>query len=151
MVQRVLCVAVGLFGALFPAVAQQAHRSISREQSRSNSVSNVPLSLSLYRPKNSAPADSSLLLRNGSVPLWYVRSRSSRLLSRSQLTIVLAAMHRLSEICRYRPSRLVAVMNGPTNWLLHEFIVMSPAQFFDEVGAEITGHQFLIPNVRTPV
>lgn len=87
---------------------------------------------------------------NGSVPLWYVRSRSSRLLSRSQLTIVLAAMHRLSEICRYRPSRLVAVMNGPTNWLLHEFIVMSPAQFFDEVGTEITGHQFLIPNVRTP-
>jgi len=70
MVQRVLCVAVGLFGVLLPAVAQQAHRSISREQSRSNSVSNVPLSLSLYRPKNSAPADSSLLLRNGSVPLW---------------------------------------------------------------------------------
>jgi hypothetical protein len=70
MVQRVFCVALGLFGALLPAVAQQPHRSISREQSRSKSVSNAPLSLSLYRPKNSAAADSSLLLRNGSVPLW---------------------------------------------------------------------------------
>ena len=70
MVQRVLCVALGLSGALLPAVAQQPHRSISREQTRSNSVSNSPLSLSLYRPKNSVATDSSLLLRNGSVPLW---------------------------------------------------------------------------------
>jgi len=70
MVQRAFCVALGLFGALLPAVAQQAHRSISREQSRSNSVLNAPLSLSLYRSKNSGAADSSLLLHNGSVPLW---------------------------------------------------------------------------------
>jgi len=70
MVQRALCVALGSFVALLPAVAQQPHRSISREQTRSNSVSNVPLSLSLYRPKNSVAPDSSLLLHNGSVPLW---------------------------------------------------------------------------------
>ena len=70
MVQRVLCVALGLFGALLPAVAQQVHRSISPEQLRSSSVLNAPLSLSLYRPKNSGAADSSLLLHNGSVPLW---------------------------------------------------------------------------------
>src|SRR2546430_12208814 len=70
MVQRALCVALGLFVALLPAVAQQPHRSISREQTRSNSVSKSPLSLSLYRPKNSVATDSSLLLRNGSVPLW---------------------------------------------------------------------------------
>ena len=70
MVQRAFCVALGLFGALLPAVAQQAHRSISREQSRSKSVLNAPLSLSLYRPKISGAADSSLLLHNGSVPLW---------------------------------------------------------------------------------
>jgi hypothetical protein len=70
MVQRALCVALGLFVAFLPAVAQQPHRSISREQTRSNSVSNAPFSLSLYRPKNSVAADSSLLLHNGSVPLW---------------------------------------------------------------------------------
>jgi len=70
MVQRALCVALGLFVALLPAVAQQPHHSISRGQTRSNSVSNAPLSLSLYRSKNSVAADSSLLLHNGSVPLW---------------------------------------------------------------------------------
>jgi hypothetical protein len=70
MLQRALCVVLGLFGALLPAVAQQAHRSISREPLRSNSVLNAPLSLSLYRPKSSGAADSSLLLHNGSVPLW---------------------------------------------------------------------------------
>jgi hypothetical protein len=70
MVQRAFCVALGLFGALLPAVAQQAHRSIIREPSRSNSVLNAPLSLSLYRPKNSGATDGSLLLHNGSVPLW---------------------------------------------------------------------------------
>ena len=70
MVQRAFCVALGLFGALLPAVAQQAHRSISREQSRSKSVLNAPLSLSLYRPKISGATGSSLLLHNGSVPLW---------------------------------------------------------------------------------
>ena len=70
MVQRALCVALGLFGALLPAVAQQPHRSITREQSRSNSISNAPLSLSLYPRKSSSALDSSLLLHNGSVPLW---------------------------------------------------------------------------------
>src|SRR5439155_3936592 len=69
MVQRALCVALGLFGALLPAVAQQAHHSISREQLRSSSVSNAPLSLSLYRPKTPVASDSSFLLHNGSVPL----------------------------------------------------------------------------------
>jgi hypothetical protein len=70
MVQRAFCVALGLFGALLPAVAQQAHRSIIREPSQSNSVLNAPLSLSLYRPKNSGATNGSLLLHNGSVPLW---------------------------------------------------------------------------------
>jgi len=70
MVQRAFCVALGLFGALLPAIAQQAHHSTKREQSRSNSVLNAPLSLSLYRPKILGAAESSLLLHNGSVPLW---------------------------------------------------------------------------------
>ena len=70
MVQRALCVALGLFGALLPAVAQHPHHSIVRKQSRSNSVLSAPLSLSLYRSKISGAADSSLLLHNGSVPLW---------------------------------------------------------------------------------
>jgi hypothetical protein len=70
MVQRALCVVLGLFGALLPAVAQPAHRPIIREQSRSKNVLNAPLSLSVYPPKNSGAADTSLLLHKGSVPLW---------------------------------------------------------------------------------
>ena len=77
MLRRALCVALGLFGALLPVVAQQAHRSISREPSRSNNISNAPLSLSLYRPKSLGAADSSLLLHNGSVPLWLDGAQAS--------------------------------------------------------------------------
>jgi len=70
MVKRALCVALGLLGALLPAVAQQAHHSTKREQSRSAGASSAPLSLSLYRSKIFGAAESSLLLHNGSVPLW---------------------------------------------------------------------------------
>jgi hypothetical protein len=71
MVKRALCVATGLLGTLLvPAVAQQPHHPIGRERLQSKSVLNAPLSLSLYRPKNSSGTDNSLLLHNGSVPLW---------------------------------------------------------------------------------
>jgi len=70
MVKCALCVALGLLGALSSAFAQQPHRSITRERLPSSNVVNAPLSLSLYRPKISSAADSSLLLHNGSVPLW---------------------------------------------------------------------------------
>jgi hypothetical protein len=59
-------------------------------------------------------------------------------------------MHRLSEICRYRPSELDSFLNGQKNWLLSEFVAMSPNQFLDEIACEMTGHQVMTPNVRTP-
>jgi hypothetical protein len=70
MVKRALCVAVGLLAALLPAVAQQPHDSTKPKQSRSIGASSGPLSLSLYQPKVLSAAESSLLLHNGSVPLW---------------------------------------------------------------------------------
>jgi hypothetical protein len=70
MVKRALCVAFGLLGALLPVVAQQPHHSIKREQSRSAGASSAPLSLNLYPPKVRGATASSLLLHNGSVPLW---------------------------------------------------------------------------------
>ena len=69
MVKRALCVALGLLGALLPAVAQQPHHSTKREL-RSAGAPNPSLSLNLYRPKVWGAAESSLLLHNGSVPLW---------------------------------------------------------------------------------
>jgi hypothetical protein len=70
MVKRALCVALGLLVALLPAVAQQPHHSTKREQSRSAGASSALLSLNLYRPKVWGATNSSLLLYNGSVPLW---------------------------------------------------------------------------------
>jgi hypothetical protein len=62
--------------------------------------------------------------------------------------MTLAAMHCLSEICRYSPKRITELLTGEDNWLISEFVKMSGIQFIDEMAAEITGMQFLIPNAR---
>jgi hypothetical protein len=87
---------------------------------------------------------------NGTETLWYIRAKTSgpRILSRFTPTIALAAMHRLSELCRYKPLELTSFLSGQKNWLLSEFIQQTPEQFLDEIASEITGHQFLVPNVR---
>lgn len=86
----------------------------------------------------------------GSQTLWYAKAHVSgpRRLERSPLTLILAAMHRLSELSRYHPMELSQFFAGPQNWLLSEFIQMAPPQFLDEISAEITGHQCMTPNVR---
>jgi hypothetical protein len=87
---------------------------------------------------------------NGPTPLWYLRNTeasSSRLL-RQPVTMAIAAMHRLSEISRYHPKTMAALLDGQRNWLISEFLLESPMQVFDALASEITGHQFLVPNVR---
>jgi hypothetical protein len=88
---------------------------------------------------------------NGAQTLWYLKTSvagPSRL-KRQLPTLILAAMHRLSEICRYQPLQLEKLLAGQKNWLLSEFIQMSATQFIDEIASEITGYQFLVPNVRS--
>lgn len=87
---------------------------------------------------------------NGAETLWYIKGKegADRQINNSTITITLAAMHRLSEISRYEPFKLVEFLGGEENWIIAEFIQQSPAQFIDEISSEITGHQFLIPNVR---
>jgi hypothetical protein len=87
---------------------------------------------------------------NATETLWYatLKVNGPRQLARFSLTVTLAAMHRLSEICRYRPLELNAFMSSHENWLLTEFIRSAPGQFLDAVASEITGYQFLLPNVR---
>ncbi|MEO7503937.1 MAG: YaaC family protein [Sphingomicrobium sp.] len=86
----------------------------------------------------------------GSSTLWYLKMKSTRQIQRHQLTLTIAAMHRLSELSRYKPRELSSLLNGQKNWLLTEFIEMSPGQFIDQGGAEITGQQIMVPNVRDP-
>jgi hypothetical protein len=87
---------------------------------------------------------------NGTQTLWYLKMPvpGPTGLKRQLPTLVLAAMHRLSEICRYQPLQLASLLARQKNWLLSEFIEMSPIQFIDEIASEITGYQFLVPNVR---
>lgn len=87
---------------------------------------------------------------NGAQTLWYVKAtvKGTTRLSRQPTTLTLAAMHRLSEVCRYAPMELAKYLEGQKNWLLSEFIRMSGPQFIDEMASEITGKIFLIPNVR---
>jgi hypothetical protein len=88
---------------------------------------------------------------NGAHTLWYLKSSGAHQIDRRPITLTLAAMHRLSEICRYKPSELRSFLDGQKNWLLSEFVAMAPSQFLDEIACEMTGHQIMIPNVRTPV
>jgi len=89
---------------------------------------------------------------NGAQTLWYLKisRKGQRTIERQLPTMILGVMHRLSEICRYHPLQLESLLSGDKNWLLSEFIQTSAAQFIDEIASEITGHQFLIPNVRAP-
>jgi hypothetical protein len=87
---------------------------------------------------------------NATQTLWYAKLNvpGPKKLLRFPLTLTLAAMHRLSEICRYRPLELAKFARGRENWLLSEFVQSAPRQFLDGIASELTGHQFLLPNVR---
>jgi hypothetical protein len=65
MVKRALCVALGLVGACFPAVAQQANRP-----EWPVGVFDPRFALSLYQPKISGAGDSFLLFHRGPVRTW---------------------------------------------------------------------------------
>lgn len=89
---------------------------------------------------------------NATQTLWYIKGvvAGPPNLRRSPLTLTIAAMHRLSELCRYRPIQFESFLGGQRNWLLSEFVLMAPNQFLDGIAAEVTGHQFMLPNVRPP-
>ncbi len=83
--------------------------------------------------------------------LWYVKrsiSSGAKAIDRYSMTIIMAAMHRLSELSRYDPKGLTRYFQGKENWLLSEFIETSPAQFIDEIACEITSLEFRIPAIR---
>jgi hypothetical protein len=82
--------------------------------------------------------------------LWYLKRRIKAIpaINRYGLTLMIMGMHRLSELARYDPKGLSAHLSGNSNWLLTEFIELSPSQFIDEIACEITGLEFRMPGVR---
>jgi hypothetical protein len=82
--------------------------------------------------------------------LWYVRRTvaSQDVIDRSTMSLAFLAMHRLSELARYQPHLLASHLEASYNWLLSEFITIAPRQFIDEIAAEITGLDFMIPGTK---
>jgi YaaC-like protein len=82
--------------------------------------------------------------------LWYIKRdmAGAKNLRRYTLTLIMAAMHRLSELSRYDPKGLMRYLDGKENWLLTEFIELAPTQFIDELVCEMTSLEFGIPGVR---
>ena len=64
----------------------------------------------------------------------------------SQLVLIFAAMHRLSELSRYDPVAFSGHLNVNHNWLLSEFIRTAPNQFIYGMASEITGLEFIKPD-----
>ena len=73
--------------------------------------------------------------------LWYLKRiaiQNDKVINLSTLTLNMAALHRISEIARYKPEQLNRLLKSKENWLLHEYISQALDQFLDEISAEIT-------------
>ncbi len=79
---------------------------------------------------------------------WYLKKcvAGHDKLVNSQLVLIFAAMHRLSELSRYDPVAFSGHFNVNHNWLLSEFIRTSPSQFVYGMASEITGLEFIKPD-----
>jgi hypothetical protein len=86
----------------------------------------------------------------GAQPNWYVKRSlaSYRNIRRNNLTLMFMAMHRMSEIARYKPLELNRLLGGRRNWILYEFTRVAQNQFIDEIAAEITGYEISPAGVR---
>lgn len=79
---------------------------------------------------------------------WYLKKNVAGhdTIPHSQLILIFAAMHRLSELSRYEPITFANHFNVNHNWLLSEFINNSPNQFVYGIASEITGLEFIKPD-----
>ncbi|QRE78300.1 YaaC family protein [Methylobacterium aquaticum] len=83
-------------------------------------------------------------------PLWYLKRNLSAytMIRRYNITLMFLAMHRLSEIARYKPTELIQLLSGNRNWIIYEFVKVARKQFLDEIAAEITGFEISPAGVR---
>lgn len=83
---------------------------------------------------------------NSSKRLWYLKKQfvgSEKIVDFNSLTTIFAITHRLSEIVRYQPEKLVELLKGKENWLIHEYISLALDQFIDEIACTITGQEIM--------
>jgi hypothetical protein len=82
--------------------------------------------------------------------LWYFKrnDRKQDLLDWPIPLLVYIAMHRLSELCRYDPTRLLRHYRAQHNWLLLEFVNRSLENFIDQIACEISGQYLMCSGVR---
>jgi len=87
----------------------------------------------------------------GQKSMWYLKRnfKSDSICNLPIPTLVLMAMHRLSELCRYDPERLSRHLDGQHNWLLSEFLNLAPINFIDNIACEITGRNLMSPGYRS--
>ena len=80
---------------------------------------------------------------SGLTPTWYVKRELAgfKRVERNNLTLIFFAMHRMSEIARYKPFELSRFLAGKRSWLIHEFVRTAQNQFIDEMAGEITGFE----------
>jgi len=82
--------------------------------------------------------------------LWYYKrnDKEADILNWPLLTLTFAAMHRLSELCRYEPDRLLKHFNTQHNWLLCEFLNLAIPNFIDQIACDITGQDIMKSGYR---
>ncbi|WP_186431011.1 YaaC family protein [Clostridium sp. BSD9I1] len=83
--------------------------------------------------------------------LWYLRRSNlgiSKVINVNSMLIIMATMHRFSEIVRYKPEQLARLMDSKENWLVHEFLSLALDQFIDEISAEITGQDIMSSGIK---
>ena len=83
--------------------------------------------------------------------LWYIKRTDlkNHIIERNTSVLILAGMHRLSELSRYQPQTLEKHLESDHSWLLIEFINKSLLQFIDNISSEITGKDFRVTGFRT--
>ena len=87
----------------------------------------------------------------GQTAMWYLKRnpKDQKIYHWPIPALILIAMHRLSELCRYDPKRLSRHFESQQNWLLAEFLNLAPINFIDNISCEITGRNLMAPGYRS--
>lgn len=82
--------------------------------------------------------------------LWYLKQvlGTGDSIGMNSMLIIFAAMHRFSEIVRYKPEQLARLLDSKENWLIHEFLTLALDQFIDEIATEITGQDIMCTGIK---